>query len=283
MDSTPRRALAAAGSAALAAALWWTSGAADLSRPPALDDGAVSRLWDKAVAARDEGRVDFGLRAVERLLASSPHEPRYLSFEAAALELQHRPLDAAHAWELYAESAPFPTEACPMMGVDYENAGFPALGLDAHRRCLALDPSNADLLLYLALGLERAGRDDEAQPFLDKVLVINPAYVDAILAEARIQLRRGDLDAADRFIRSSMSPGVEPSPDIRLTAALIELARGRPARARQLLAPAIKAKPNYEDLYRVRLRAENAMGDSGAAAQTRAILAELERGAGAER
>lgn len=283
MRSARRRALEAAGSLLFAALLWWTSGAVDLSRPPALDDGEASRLWAEAAAARNEERGDVGLGAVERLLASYPHDPRYLSFEAQSLELLHRPLDAARAWELYVESAPFPTEACPMMGRDYEKAGFTQLGLDAHRRCLALDPSKSDLLLFLALAYERAGRDGDALPLLEKLLTRSPGYADALLAVARIHLRRGDVEGADRIVRGLMPTGAEPDADVLLTAAMIELERGRPERARALLEPAIKAKPGYADLYRVRLRAENAMKASGFAARTRAVLADLERDEGASR
>ncbi len=216
---------------------------------------------------------------IERLLASFPHEPRYLSFEAQTLEDLRRPLDAAHAWELYAESAPFPTEACPHMGRDYAQAGFPELGLDAHRRCLAMDPSQPDLMLYLALALERAGRDGEALPLLDKLLERSPSYGDALAAKARILRRRGDVEGSERALSSLLAPGAEPSPDVLLAAAMNELELGRPQRARELLETAIKTSPQYADLYRVRLRAENAMKDSAAAARTRATLAGLESGA----
>ncbi|MDE2490303.1 MAG: tetratricopeptide repeat protein, partial [Elusimicrobia bacterium] len=255
------RAGAAAGSLALAAALWWTSGAVDLGRAPALDGARASRLWDEAVAARAAGRTAASLSAVERLLASFPNEPRYLELEAQELENAGRFRDAARSWELYLRTAPFPTEACATLGRDYARAGLPERQIDADRRCLALDPSKTDQMVTLGLALERADRDREAESLLREALARAPNDADAGVGLIRLLLKRGAL--AEARARSAGLLASQPDDtDVLLSAAQVARAAGDLPRARALLEKAIRASPGYEDLYRVLAGVESQQGDA---------------------
>jgi tetratricopeptide (TPR) repeat protein len=272
----------AAAGLALAAALRWTSGAADLARPPSLPDGAAKRLWDQAGSERATARDAAALSAVRRLLASFPHEPRYLSFEAQELERLGRPRDAARAWELFMLSAPFPTDACPSLGDDYARAGRADLALEAHRRCLALDPSKPDLMVYYARALENAGREDEAAALAAEALAADPRDADAATLVIRVRLKKGDLAAAKAASDALLAVRPDDT-DALLSAALVARAGNDLPRARALLTRAIRASPGYADLYRVLITVEHMQGDEAAAAKTTDELAELVRDSGGGR
>jgi len=269
MDGAFRR---AAGSLACAAALWWTASRCDVSRRPALEPARARALWDDAVSARGEGRLNASLGAVRRLLASYPGEPRYLGFQAEILELARRPLDAARSWELFLRVAPFPADACPSLGRDYVLAGLAARGLDADRRCLALDPSKPDLMISYALALERARRDAEAEPLLAGALKQNPNDADAVAALARLLVRRGDLDAAEKITAAALavSPG---NSDVLLAAARVSEERGDFKAARERLELAIRRSPDYGDLYRALAKVLAKAGDDAGAGRARAAAA----------
>lgn len=270
-----RRALAAGGSLALAGLLWWTAASADPARPAPLDAPDAARLWEEAVTRRDAAELDASLRAIGRLLAAFPHEPRYLSFEAETLERAGRPLEAARSWELYVKSAPFPTEACPSLGKDYAAAGLADAALDAHRRCLALDPTKTDLMVYLAGALMRAGRDAEAAEVYAQAARRSPDDPDATLGAARLALKREDAASAETAVEPILKANPDNS-DVLVVAAQVAFAKKDDARARTLLLHAAEVSPRYTDVFRLLLRAQNALGDAEGAAKTRRSLAELE-------
>ena len=267
-----------AAGAACAALLWWTASGLDLARRPALGPEEARALWDEADSARGAGRVGDGLDAVARLLAASPGEPRYLAFQAELFELAHRPLDAAKSWELYLRVSPTPAEACPSLGKDYVQAGLRERGLDADRRCLALDPSKSDLMVPYALSLERAGRDAEAAPLLREVLRRSPDDADAAVILSRLALKKGDVAEAARIVGEAMKYRPEDS-DVLLAAARVAEARGDLREARGRLEAALRASPGYADVHRTLARVLANSGDAEGARRARAAAAEIEAGA----
>lgn len=268
---------AAAGSLACAAALWWTASGTDLARRPALSPEAARGLWEQALASRGEGRLDASLRSLGALLAAYPGEPRYLGLQAEVLELSRRPLDAARSWELFLKVAPFPTDACPAIGRDYEKAGLPARGLDADRRCLALDPSKPDLMVSYALALERDGRGDEAEPLLKEALRQDSKDADAAVALARLLLNRKDLDGADEILRGMLALHPDDS-DVLLMAARAREERGDLKAARGYLETAVRSSPGYADVRRVLARVLAKSGDDDGARRERAAAADIDAG-----
>lgn len=256
---------------ALAGSLWRVSVRADLARTPALDDSHAAGLWTRATSERAERRYASSLRAVERLLASFPAEPRYLSMEAEDLEKLQRPLDAARSWELFMKSAPFPTDACPRLGRDYEAAGLPDAVLDAHRRCLALDPDQVDLMIYLARALLHADRIEEASSLYARAARRAPKDMDAMLGPILIDIRRGRTRRAE----SALAPIEARAPrncDVLLVRGRLALKERLPARARDALARAARLCPGYPEVLRDLLRAQTALNDAAGARRTQAAL-----------
>ncbi|NNN04649.1 MAG: tetratricopeptide repeat protein [Elusimicrobia bacterium] len=256
---------------ALAGALWRTSASADLARTPALDDAHAAELWARADSARYARRSASSLRAVERLLASFPAEPRYLSLEAEDLERLQRPLDAARSWELFMKSAPFPTDACPRLGRDYEAAGLPEAALDAHRRCLSLDTTQVDLMIYLARALRRAGRYEEATSLYARAARRAPKDLDATLGPILIDIRRGQTRRAE----AALAPLEARAPrncDVLLVRGRLSLKENRPARARDALEQAARLCPGYPEVLRDLLRAQTVLNDAEGARRTQADL-----------
>ena len=268
-----------AAGAACAALLWWTASGFDLSRRPALEPEAARALWDRADAARGAGRIDEGLSAVARLLASFPGEPRYLGFQAELFELARRPRDAARSWELYLRVSPTPAEACPALGIDYVAAGEVERGLDADRRCYGLDPSKTDLMVAYALSLERVGRDDEAAPLLREALRRSPEDADAAVILSRLALKKGDLDEAGRIVSAAATLRPADS-DVLLAAARVAEARGDLTEARARLEAALRVNPGYADVRRVLARVLDKSGDAEGARRARAAAAESDAEAG---
>jgi predicted Zn-dependent protease len=269
---------AAAGSLACAAVLWWTASGADLARRPGLSPDAARALWDDALSSRGQGRMRAALSAVGELLAAYPGEPRYLGLQTEILELAHRPLDAARSWERFLLVAPFPTDACPAIGRDYSKAGLPERELDADRRCLALDPSKPDLMVYYALALERAGRGAEAEPLLREALRQDPKDADAAVALARLRITASDLDGADAILAPMLALHADDS-DVLLMAARVREERGDLQGARALLERAVLSSPGYADVRRILARVLAKAGDDEGARRARAAAASIDAGA----
>jgi protein O-GlcNAc transferase len=262
----------AASSFAVAGLLWWTAGAADGTRRPALTSEAVTALLDEAGKARKDGAPADGLAAAEKLLRFSPREPRYLALKAEMRGLAGEFRAEAAAWEEYAAVAPFPTEACPSLGRAYERAGDAARGLEAHRRCLSWDPTKTDLKLYYGRALESAGRAGEAESLYREILAASPRYSDAALFLGRILLRRDEVAGAAALIDPVLARSPK-NPDALLFGAMLERRRGKNARAKELLRRGIELSPGYADLHLVLASLLENEGDAAGAARHRALAA----------
>jgi YaiO family outer membrane protein len=75
-----------------------------------------------------------------------------------------------------------------------------ALALDALRG----DPSNAEVRFLLAQAYARAGRWDEAEAILARLLAEHPADADLRVLEGRLLAWRGDTEGAERTFRSAL-------------------------------------------------------------------------------
>src|SRR5206468_4245265 len=96
------------------------------------------------------------------------------------------------------------------LGQAYRLAGRLDQALASHRRCLELDPTKTDLMLYVGLELEQQGRTQDAELFFRRILDKVPDYGDALMGLARIAFARDD-DATGRApsrptARSTSSP-----------------------------------------------------------------------------
>jgi tetratricopeptide (TPR) repeat protein len=179
-------------------------------------------------------------------LRAFPDRPEYLRAEAELLSELGRPARAAASWEAFMRSAPLPIEACPGLGKAYEAAGEIDRSLEAHRRCLALDPTQSDLRLFLAISLEHRERFEEAERLYRETLADSPSYQDARTGLARVLLRRDRLDEARQEI-SAVLAARPADADALFAAGLIAEKRGDLAQAKVFLKQAIAANPSYDE------------------------------------
>ncbi len=74
-----------------------------------------------------------------------------------------------------------------------------------YRAVLKMDPRNAMLLCLLGMVLAQQGRADEAMPFLDQGLSLNPHMPDGLFARAQLRLAAGHAGHALADIERAMT------------------------------------------------------------------------------
>lgn len=261
----------------LGAALCWAAARASTLPRPALTAEQARALWEKAVEQRGEGFPKKSLSSVKRLLASYPDNPIYLMHAADLYRDLKDPVRETAALELFMGAAPFPTEACPRLGQAYRLAGKLEQALAAHRRCLELDPTKADLMLYVGLELEQQGRSQDAELFFRRVLERVPDYADAVMGLARISFARAD-DAGARRLVDGLLASHPNDADALLVSAHIDEKEGRLKEAQEKLLTAAKVTPSYADLFRALGRVSVNLGDRPRALEAYRTLHQLEPG-----
>ncbi len=212
-----------------------------------LNPTMAMHLWNAVTKAEKKGQPENALKSLEPLLQAFPDNPQYLSSSAENLGKLGRFAESAATWEKFVRVAPFPADACPHLGNAYESAGHQDKALDAHRRCLAMDPSKSDLMLFLGLALERRGQIEEAAKLYRTVLHQSPTYSDARIGMARIKLRQGNIQEADALAQQVLITSPRNS-DALFVSALIAEKRDRPQEAIALLQKAIDIAPAYQEL-----------------------------------
>jgi len=265
--SVLRTAVTGTGQLILAVGLIW--GAARL---PGIKDSSLSptlahELWTAAVSAQRAGQFGETLRHLDPLLEAFPENPLYLSLLAESFMATGQFASSAAAWERFIPVAPFSIDACPGLGRAYEALEKNTEALDAHRRCLAMDSSKSDLMLYLALSVERNGTRGEAERLFRSVLARSPGYGDAQLGLARVLIRNGDLRQAEPLVIRALADSPE-NPDALLVAAMMAEKKNDPDTGIRHLTKAIRINPRYKDLYTVMARIYASKGDTAATART---------------
>lgn len=122
-------------------------------------------------------------------------------------------------------------------------AGRPGDAVPKLERVLAARPDDVDARLNLGLALLAMGRLDDAEAAFRAVLERSPGYADAWIGLARVEQRRGDLDAA----RDLADEARRLAPDSRDVLALQE---------------ALKPEPVWRaDIHTARSRLSNGLAD----------------------
>ncbi|MFA6030703.1 MAG: tetratricopeptide repeat protein [Elusimicrobiota bacterium] len=259
---------------AAAALLFFSASAAGGLHPRTLSEPRARALAEKLDEGRRDGEPLKVLSAARALLRAFPDRPEYLQAEADALSLLGRPGAAAASWEEYLASAPRPTEACPALGKAYEAAGRLEKALDAHRRCMKLDPTNPDFGFYVGLADERLGREEDAEKAYLEVLSARPENTDSRIGLARLRQRQKRYSEADALLRAVLSTSPDNA-DALITAALVARDSGRRAEAKAYLRKAILHSPSYQDPYRILGRMQEQDGESADALRTWEALLSL--------
>ena len=105
------------------------------------------------------------------------------------------------------------------------NAGDPAESVQYARKALAMEPGNADVLDTLGWALQRAGRSDEAMPFLTRAFEMKPSMfcIHYHLGQAYLALGRMEL-AEQHFLRQIALTGTR---EAGLAATALDFVRAR--------------------------------------------------------
>ncbi|MBI5630230.1 MAG: tetratricopeptide repeat protein [Elusimicrobia bacterium] len=210
------------------------------------------------------------------LLRRYPDNDRYIFKEASALD-RLDPGGAAASWERYFQISPDPVDACPALGDSYERSGRGDFALDAHRRCLALQPRNTDLIFYLAHFLERHRKFDEAEALYRRGLALSAEYADMRLGLARIAFRRDrDLSSARRWVGEVLAVSPDQA-DALVLSARLDLYRREFARARKTLEKGLALHPKYLEFYWGLAAVWRELGDREKAGRYSAMARSLRR------
>ncbi len=139
----------------------------------------------------------------------------------------------------------------------------------AYRGLLRFDPRNPRWPHLLAALLAGYGQLDEALPWLQKTVALDPKYAPARLRLGDALLKAGRLDEAETAYQDLLrvAPG---DPYALLGLARIDLSRGRLTAAREKLGRASAADPTFFGAQSVLASVFEQLGDDDAAATARA-------------
>jgi tetratricopeptide (TPR) repeat protein len=184
--------------AALLGAYYWF-GFATPAAPPlaeAAADPALLRDIDASETAFAAGRHADALGPTERLTARLPTQTVYFARLALIQQALNRPREEARAWERVFRTSPTPIDACPMLPEAYARIPDEDAALDAYARCVAIEPDDPDLLLFLGRAYTAAGRAAEARDALERARAIAPEYPDVYLLLGVRHFADGDIPGA---------------------------------------------------------------------------------------
>jgi len=121
-----------------------------------------------------EGRFEDARVLAEELRRTFPEDP-FPWYLLATIHRASAHLEAeSAAWDEYMRRSETPVEACPDVGLAYEQRGESDQALDRFRRCADLEPNEPDRLTDLAGALERVGQIGEARDTYQRAVALEP-------------------------------------------------------------------------------------------------------------
>src|SRR5262249_1500552 len=140
---------------------------------------------------------------------------------------------------------------------------------DAYRGALELDPDDTTTNFWFATSLASEGYLGRASQILDRVLILDPLYPNALNWRAMNAIAAGDLELADRLARRSRDAGLMQA---GLSLSYIAEARGQREEAVSGLAEGLRPLAYDLPAGAVEAIARGALGDAQAREQTLALL-----------
>lgn len=230
------------------------------------DDGLATQLM-ALVSHVQQGDTDSAREMTEELTASHPDDPDALTAAAILNEMLG---NQAQALELLARAIELDGDniaARLIMSGLLADEGREQEAERMLRRIVEDVPGHPAALAALGqLALAR-GELDEAASLYERSLA---SYQDAPihLALARVQMQRGDLEAADEQIDEAAKLSVPGDFDVMYTRGLLALVEGRYSDAIALLNAVAVERPNRPDIALALARAQAASEDFEAARRT---------------
>lgn len=172
----------------------------------------------------------------QRALELDPSLPEgHMSLGGAAAFLEHDWTEAERRFRLAMARDPVP----PFVRLNYAMSyllatGRPAEAVQEIERALQEDPLNSTLLMYRAVNLVAAGRDEEASQAYREILELNPSVSPAHTALSTLSLLRGELDQALALMEKAYALAPSMPNHIGILAGLLVRAGDR-RRAEELL------------------------------------------------
>jgi choline-sulfatase len=192
------------------------AGAARLERAVALDPQRAEARQGLALAYVRLQRLEAAAEQLAALTRLQPRRPEHWLRLGAVLGQSGRAGDAAAAMAQAAALAPDDAATQIRWGFAAFGAGDVPQAIAALERGAALTgPEAFPHAAALGILLLRAGREDEAVPWLARCQVREPEFAEARMELARVALRQGDRNAA----RRALVEAVAARPQLRSTLA----------------------------------------------------------------
>ena len=213
-----------------------------LQRALNLDAGvaAYHGLLGQALLAL--GRLEDSLERFGRAIELEPDWAEGHFLLGTALGHLARPEDALGAFGKAADLAPDNTAVWTNLGVSFTRLGRHEDAIKSLRRALALDPQNPECHHNLAVALMSQQRFAEAEKHLGEALSLAPGHRGAGRALGEVLFKEKKYGPALPYLDTALED--EPdNHDLLLAAARCRQAAGRPERAAEAYARALRLRP----------------------------------------
>ncbi len=237
------------------------TGRALLANAQALTFAPATRAEGIAALAQIANRPDVAAearRAWRQALAWYGNDPSALPLLDAYLQrFPDDPEIRRRAEAARAVPPPDPTADLRREGFARLDAGNLRGSAQQFEAAIAANANDADALGGLGVIRLREGRNAEARQLLERAIAASPgqgaqwqraldgASYSQELADARVALRRGDLDAADTILRRAAQRQVEDRTDVEAMLGELALRRGDAPGAEQRFRAALARRPNF--------------------------------------
>jgi len=125
--------------------------------------------------------------------------------------------------------------------------------LEAMKKAVETDPTNADTVQRYAMALFDAGQLDQAEQWFKKAVDLEPNSVEARMMYGAVLWRRGSKDASSVQLQAALKLDGRHIPTLHLLT-LLALEKNDPAQAEQMIKRIEAVEPNYPQLPELRSR-----------------------------
>lgn len=213
-----------------------------LSKMEASDDstGRVSVL--RATADFHSGRRAQALSLLDQLLERQPQNLPALLLKAQFLTVEGQWEPAMRVAQAALAQGPESSEAHEILGKILMATGNPDGAFSELSEAMRLSPAAAGLSLKLAQASVALGKSDEALQFARQAKRQHPENPESSLVLAKVLMLKGDYASADEELKPLLTR--DPSADVLVQAAKIQIAMKNRGDARALFTRALQSNPD---------------------------------------
>jgi len=187
----------------------------DLKSAAALSDRLTSEFpefypgWHTAsFIALCLGQVDGAMQMIQRALADSPSDPRYLLQYARCLSAQRRVADSVTAAAAAQRSAAKDPQLLDAIGSFFNSVGEHQMAFEAYTQAISLDPAQALYWFNRATVRRFLGQIEAAEEDYDRVVALRPDDFEAYSNRSELRKQtseRNHVDALERLLRGGIA------------------------------------------------------------------------------